>query len=336
MPSLESREIRLKVRPTGTPTEANFELATVELPAPGPGEVLVRNLWMSVDPYMRPRMTERESYIASYQVGQPLDGGAIGEVIISNAPELKPGDHVSSFLGWREQFVARAQGLMKVDGKRAPLSAYLGVLGMPGLTAYAGLLKIAGFKDGQTVFVSAAAGAVGSIVCQIAKIKSGTVIASAGSDAKCTWLKEVARVDAAINYRTAPNLTASVKAAAPKGLDIYFDNVGGAHLEAALTNLKQFGRIAACGMIGQYNSASPQQGPTNIVLVVSKRLRMEGFIVSDHLDLLPPFIDDMGRWVAEGKIKWEETVMEGIESAPRALLGLFKGENLGKMLVKLA
>jgi len=335
MPSLKSREIRLKSRPAGMPSEVNFELASVDLHAPGPGEVQVRNLWMSVDPYMRGRMMDRESYVPPFQIGQPLTGHAIGQVVASNAPEFRVGDHVSSMLGWREQFVSRPQGLLKVDPAKAPLPAYLGVLGMTGLTAYAGLLKIAGLKSGETVFVSAASGAVGSIVCQIAKAKGATVIGSAGSDEKCAWLKEVAHVDAAINYKTAGNLTVALKTAAPKGLDVYFENVGAEHFEAALNLMKPFGRIAVCGMIAQYNDSRPIPGPANIVLTVPKRLRIEGFIVSDHLELVPAFQDDMAAWITAGKIKWHETVLDGIENAPKAFLGLFKGDNFGKMLVKL-
>ena len=334
MTARKSREVRLKSRPQGVPTNVNFEMATVEVPAPGPGEVMVRNVWMSVDPYMRARMIDRESYIPPFQVGQALQGHAIGQVIASNAAELRVGDYVSSMNGWREAYVSRPQGLTKIDPGLAPLPSFLGVLGLTGLTAYVGLLKIAGLKQGEIVFVSAAAGAVGSIVCQIAKVKGATVIASAGSDDKCRWLKEVARADHAINYKTAGDLTAALKIAAPRGIDVYFENVGGEHLEAALNLMKPFGRIAVCGLISQYNSQTPA-GPANFPFVVMKRLRIEGFIVSDHLDMLPAFFDDMGAWINQGRIKWEETVVEGIEKAPEAFLGLFKGDNLGKMLVKI-
>lgn len=335
MTALKSREIRLKSRPSGVPANVNFEMATVEVPAPGPGEVLVRNVWMSVDPYMRGRMIERESYVPPFQVGQALQGHAIGQVVASNAAELRVGDYVSSMNGWREAFVSKPLGLTKIDPALAPLQAFLGVLGLTGLTAYVGLLKTAGLKSGETVFVSAAAGAVGSIVCQIAKVKGASVIASAGSDEKCRWVKEVAKADHVINYKTAGNLTAALKAAAPKGIDIYFENVGGAHLEAALENMKPFGRVAVCGLISQYNAQAPQPGPSNFYYVILKRLRIEGFIVSDHLDMLPAFFEDMGAWIRQGRIKWEETVVEGIERAPDAFLGLFKGDNLGKMLVRL-
>jgi hypothetical protein len=335
MQSQKSREIRLKSRPSGMPTNVNFELAATEVPAPSPGEVMVRNVWMSVDPYMRGRMMDRESYVPPFQVGRALEGHAIGQVVASSAAELRVGDYVSSMLGWRELFVSRPQGLTKLDPGLAPLQAFLGVLGIPGLTAYAGLLKVAGLKQGETVFVSAAAGAVGSIVCQIAKTKGATVIGSAGSDDKCRWLREVARVDHTINYKTAGNLTVALKAAAPKGIDICFENVGGEHLEAALTILKPFGRVALCGLISQYNSTALPHGPSNFALVVIKSLRIEGFIVSNHLDLLPAFFEDMGAWIRGGRIKWEETVVEGLENAPAAFLGLFKGENMGKMLVKI-
>jgi hypothetical protein len=334
MTSHKSREIRLKSRPTGMPSEANFELAISDLGAINAGEVRVRNVVMSVDPYMRARMMDRESYVPPFQIGQALQGHSIGQVVESRAGELKVGDYVSSMLGWREEFVSRPQGLMKVDPTLAPLGAYLGVLGMPGLTAYVGLLKVAGLKPGETVFVSAASGAVGAVVCQIAKAKGATAIGSAGSDEKCHWLKTVAGVDVAINYKTAGNLIQALKAAAPKGLDVAFENVGGAHLEAAIEVLKPFGRIAMCGMIAQYNAASPMPGPANFINVVPKRLRIEGFIVSDHLDMLPSFFEDMGGWIKAGRIKWHETVLDGLENAPKAFLGLFTGDNLGKMLVR--
>ncbi|MBS0363973.1 MAG: NADP-dependent oxidoreductase [Proteobacteria bacterium] len=328
------REIRLKSRPTGLPTHDNFETATVELPAPGPGEVQVKNLWMTVDPYMRGRMNDVKSYSPPFQLGEALQGGAIGEVTQSNDPSLKPGDLVNSFFGWRDGFNAPASALQKLDPRGLPPQAFLGAAGMPGLTAYAGLLKIAGLKDGDVVFVSGAAGAVGAMVCQIAKAKGHTVIGSAGGAEKVAWLKSIG-VDQVIDYKATPDLNAALAAAAPDGIDVYFDNVGGAHLEAALNAAKPFARFAICGMISIYNATKPEPGPSNLAQIIGKNIRMEGFIVSHHFGMMPAFIADLSKWVAEGKVTWKETVFEGLDKAPDAFIGLFRGENMGKMLVKL-
>jgi NADPH-dependent curcumin reductase CurA len=327
-----SREIRLKSRPVGMPEASNFELATVEVPAPGDGEVLVRNAWMSVDPYMRGRMYDRPSYVPPFQIGEPLQGGAVGTVVTSNDARFKAGDLVESFNGWREAYVAPASALNKLQ-PGVPPQAYLGVLGMPGMTAYTGLHRIGEPKAGDTVFVSGAAGAVGSAVCQIAKLRGCTIIASAGTDEKLAWLKSVG-VDAVVNYKKG-NLLDNVRAAAPKGVDIYFDNVGGEHLEVALEVARPFARFIECGMISIYNNTEPTPGPRNMAYIVGKRIKMQGFIVSDFADMRDQFYADMGRWVREGKIKWEETVENGIENAPKAFLNLFSGANTGKMLVKL-
>jgi len=225
--------------------------------------------------------------------------------------------------------------MQKVDPSLAPLPAYLGVLGLPGLTAYSGFLRIGQPKEGETVFVSAAAGAVGAVVCQVAKLKGCYVAGSVGSDEKAEWLRREAGVDAAINYKTCGNLEAAVKTAAPQGIDVYFENVGGEHLEVALSLMNRLGRIVACGMISQYNAVEPPPGPRNIILVVAKSLTLQGFIVSNYLDRVPSFFADMGQWIREGKIKWSETIVEGIANAPKAFLGLFTGANFGKMLVRL-
>ncbi len=331
----QSREIRLVSRPVGTPTAANFETATVELGAPGAGEVLVRNTWMSVDPYMRGRMYDRASYVPPFQIGEALQGGALGEVIASNADGFAKGDLVSSMFGWREAFVAPAGALEKLPRQaNVPDQAFLGVLGMPGLTAYAGLLEIGQPKPGDTVFVSGGAGAVGSVVAQIAKIKGCTVVATAGSDAKCDWLRS-AGVDHAINYKTCGNLLDAVRAAVPKGIDVYFDNVGGEHLEVAIEMARPFARFAECGMISEYNDAVPSPGPRNMIQIVGKSLRIRGFIVMEFASLRPQFMKDMMGWIADGQLKWEETVMDGVEKAPDAFVGLFSGGNTGKMLVRL-
>jgi NADPH-dependent curcumin reductase CurA len=332
--STTSREIRLKSRPVGMPTRDNFELATVQVPDPGAGEVTVKNLWMTVDPYMRGRMNDVKSYTPPFQLGQAMQGGAVGEVVASNAEVLKPGDLVSNFAGWREAFNAPASALEKLETHGLPPQAFLGAAGMPGLTAYVGLLKVAALKEGDVVFVSGAAGAVGQIVCQIAKIKGHTVIGSAGGAEKVSYLKEIG-VDHAIDYKVERDLTAAVMRAAPDGIDVYFDNVGGAHLEAALTAARPFARFALCGMISQYNATDLGEGIRGLVQTVGKQLRLEGFIVSSHPEMGEPFRRDLAEWVAQGKITWRETVEEGIERAPDAFLKLFTGENVGKMLVKL-
>jgi NADPH-dependent curcumin reductase CurA len=332
MPSV--REVHLKSRPVGMPTHENFEIKTVELRDPGPGEVQVRNLWMTVDPYMRGRMNDVKSYAPPYALGEAMHGGAVGQVTASNDPGFKEGDLVLSQLGWREGFTTPAQGLQKLDPRGLPPQAFLGAAGMPGLTAYAGLLRIAALKDGDVVFVSGAAGAVGSMVAQIAKAKGHRVIGSAGGADKVAFLKEIG-VDHAIDYKAEKDLTAAVLAGAPDGIDVYFDNVGGPHLEAALNAARLFARFAICGMISIYNATEPPPGPRNLAALIGKNIRMEGFIVSHHFDLMPKFIEDLSGWVAQGKVKWKETVFDGIEQAPDAFLGLFKGENLGKMLVKL-
>jgi NADPH-dependent curcumin reductase CurA len=333
--STKAHEIRLKSRPVGLPAPENFELAEVTLPDPGAGEVLVRNLWMSVDPYMRGRMYDRPSYVPPFQLGEALQGGAVGQVEKSHNPDFKPGDLVESMNGWRDAFVSAGGALQKLPTENVPEQAYLGVLGMPGLTAYSGLARIGEPKPGDTVFVSGAAGAVGSTVCQIAKLRGCTVIASAGSDAKLAWLKSVG-VDASVNYKTCGNLLDAVRAAAPKGIDIYFDNVGGQHLEVALEVARPFARFIECGMISAYNDTTPAPGPRNIMYIVGKSIKVQGFIVSNYWDMRDQFRAEMTQWIKDGKMKWEETVENGIANAPKAFLGLFSGANSGKMLVKLA
>jgi NADPH-dependent curcumin reductase CurA len=338
-----SREIRLKSRPVGVPAVTDFELATVEVAAPGPGEVQVRNLWMSVDPYMRGRMYDRPSYVPPFELGKALQGGAIGQVVASNDPDFAVGDIVNSMFGWRELFnvapkAMAAPGmaaLTRIDTHGLPPQTFLGILGMPGMTAYAGLLRVAALKDGDVVFVSAAAGAVGQVVCQIAKLKGHTVIGSAGGPDKVAFLKSIG-VDHVIDYKATPDVVAELAKVAPKGIDVYFENVGGVHLEAAINSARPFARFALCGMISQYNETGEPVGPRNIIQAVGKSLRLEGFIVSNHYDLYPAFVKDMAEWIGAGKLKWNETVEEGVDRAPEAFIKLFSGENLGKMLVKLA
>lgn len=335
MQNLISKEIHLKARPVGTPKESDFELATADARQPGDGEVLVRNIWMSVDPYMRGRMMDRESYVPPFQIGKALEGGAIGQVVASNSNKLKVGTYVNHMLGWREYATAPAAGFSPVDPSLGPIEAFLGTLGMPGMTAWAGLFKVADLKDGETVFVSAASGAVGSVVCQLAKAHGCYVVGSAGSDEKCKWLEKTAGIDKAINYKTCGDLTAAVAKAFPKGIDVYFENVGGAHLEAAINSMRPNGRLAMCGMIEQYNDTSPRPGPTNLIQIVGKSLRLQGFIVSNYFQHLPEFFAEMGPLIKGGKMHWEETVEDGIENAPKAFLKLFSGGNFGKMLVKI-
>ena len=330
----KAHEIRLKSRPIGMPVAGNFELAEVTLREPGEGEVLVRNMWMSVDPYMRGRMYDRPSYVPPFQIGEALQGGAIGRVVKSNDARFKAGDLVESMLGWRDAFVSSAAPLTKLPAANVAPQAYLGVLGMPGMTAYTSFHRIGEPKAGDTVFVSGAAGAVGAAVCQIAKIRGCAVVASAGSDAKLAWLKSLG-VDAGVNYKTCGNLLKAVQAAAPKGIDIYFDNVGGDHLEVALEVARPFARFIECGMISIYNDTEPKPGPRNMAYVVGKRIKMQGFIVVDFIDMREQFLTEMTQWVLDGRIKSEETIENGVANAPKAFLNLFTGANTGKMLVKL-
>ncbi|GAA0933296.1 NADP-dependent oxidoreductase [Streptomyces thermoalcalitolerans] len=330
-----NREWHLLSRPVGLPGPENFALVETEAPQPRENQVLVRNTHLSVDPYMRGRMNAGRSYVDPYELGKPMEGGAVGEVVASNAEGIAVGDHVLHFGGWREYAAVDARHAVKVDPEAAPLSAYLGVLGMPGLTAYAGLLRVASFKEGDTVFVSGAAGAVGSQVGQLARLKGASrVIGSAGSDEKVRLLLEEYGFDAAFNYKNGP-VSEQLRAAAPDGIDIYFDNVGGDHLEAAVGSLRQGGRIALCGMISVYNNTEPAPGPRNLVRLIQVRGRIEGFLVSDHYDLQPQFVREVGPWVRDGRLKYRETVVEGIENTLEAFLGLLRGDNIGKMIVKL-
>jgi hypothetical protein len=331
-----SREIHLAARPQGWPEPADFRLVEVELPEPGPGEVLVRNLFMSVDPYMRGRMNDVRSYVPPFAIGAVLEGGAVGEVVASNSPDLAVGQTVLSNHGWREFVVAPGAALRPVDPAAAPsVSAYLGPLGMPGLTAYVGLLDIAEFKTGEAVFVSGAAGAVGSLAGQIAKLRGASrVIGSAGSAAKVARLKELG-FDAAFNYRDG-SVADQLRDAAPDGIDVYFDNVGGDHLEAAIGRLNPRGRIALCGSIAQYNNTAPTPGPSNLALAVGKRLTLRGYIVSDHARRMPDLLAEVGPALRAGTIVCDETIVDGLENAPDAFIGLLRGDNLGKMMVRIA
>lgn len=329
-----TQQIVLASRPQGWPTADTFRLETAELPALQPGQVLVRNTVMSVDPYMRGRMNDTRSYSQPFQVDAPLDGGAVGEVVESRCEKLPVGTHVLHGLGWRTMAVLDETATRPVDVMIAPASLYLSVLGMTGLTAYAGLMSVANFKPGDAVFVSGAAGAVGSMVGQIAK-QSGAprVIGSAGSPEKVQRLLDLG-FDAAFDYHDG-DVRDLLAAAAPEGIDVYFDNVGGDHLTAAINSLNLGGRIAMCGAISQYNSTDKPAGPDNMVMFIAKRLALRGFLVGDHADLAPEFAQKMGGWLAEGKISYDETFRDGLENAPQAFIDMMKGANTGKMIVRL-
>jgi NADPH-dependent curcumin reductase CurA len=333
--TIRTREIHLKNRPTGVPTRDAFAVVETALPPASAGEILVRNTWMSVDPYMRGRMVDRKSYIAPFRLDAALEGAAVGIVEQSADPAFAVGDQVVHFAGWREHAVLSAGAATRIATDGIAPQTYLGALGFPGLTAYVGLVRIAKAKAGETVFVSAASGAVGSTVAQIAKLLGLRVIASVGSRDKADWLLNEVGVDAVVNYREAADLTAALAQAAPNGIDIYFDNVGGDHLEAALALANDHARFVLCGMIAGYNEEGGAKGPDNIFLAIEKRISLQGLIASDHIETFPEFIAVMSDWIRQGKVKLRETVHDGLDSAPDAFIGLFKGANTGKMLVRL-
>ena len=325
-----SREVHLVRRPEGALTPDDFSLVETEVRDPAEGEVLVRNLLMSVDPALRPRMS----------VGQPLDeavmGGALGRVEKSRNAAFKEGDLVNSRFGFREAYVSDGKGLAPLKAEPGlPLTAYMSVLGGTGFTAYGGLLHIGQLKDGEQVFISTAAGAVGSIAAQIAKIKGCYVVGSTGSDEKVAWLKDESGLDAAFNYKTGP-VRQQLRPLVPKGIDVYFENVGGEHLDAALASMNLLGRIAVCGMISGYNEAGSRTSVRNLSNIIYGRVTLRGFTAADFMDLRGQFQSDMTAWLREGKIKTHETVYEGIDNAAAAMIDLMKGVNLGKMLVRLA
>jgi NADPH-dependent curcumin reductase len=329
-----NRQVLLKSRPTGEPTVDNFEIVERETPAPADGEVQVRTLFLSLDPYMRGRMNEGRSYAASVNVGGVMVGGTVGEVVESNSPGFSKGDFVSGFAGWQEYANLPAKTLWKLDPQAAPLCSALGVLGMPGLTAYVGLLDIAQIKAGETVVVSAASGAVGSLVGQIAKIKGCRAVGIAGGRTKCEHVVNELGFDAWVDHRD-PELFKSLKAACPSGIDVDFENVGGAVLQSIWPLMNDFGRVALCGLIAHYNDTSLAPGPSWLYLL-ARRLTVRGFIVSDHISRMKDFQRDMSGWLREGKIKYREDIVDGLENAPTAFLGLLKGKNFGKMIVQVA
>ena len=331
----KTRQVRLVSRPSGWPTHANFEVVEVDIPPLRPGQVLVRNTVMSVDPYMRGRMNDTRSYIPPFQIGEPLDGGAVGEVVASESERFTVGDTVQHQLGWREHAVLDERQVRRIDTSEVPASAYLGVLGMPGITAYAGLTRIAELKEGEIVFVSGAAGAVGSLAGQIAhNLGASRVIGSAGSAEKIAYVVDELGFDAAFDYHQ-DSVARQLRKHAPEGVDVYFDNVGGDHLEGAIANMKDFGRIALCGAISQYNATEPAPGPRNMWLVVTRRLRLQGFIMTDHADLAREYYTAASGWIREGRLKFRETYADGLDHAVDAFLDLHRGANIGKMLVRL-
>lgn len=330
-----AREVRLVARPVGWPTPDDFALVESAVPEVRDGQVRVRNLVLSVDPYMRGRMSAATSYAAPYELGVAMSGGAVGVVEESRAEGVAVGDHVLHGLGWREVSVLDARGLRVVDAGAAPPSAYLGVLGMTGLTAYVGLTRIGAVRSGDVVFVSGAAGAVGGVAGQLARsLGAARVVGSAGSAEKVRHVVDDLGFDAAFSYRDGP-VSRQLREAAPDGIDVYFDNVGGPHLEAALGSLRRGGRIAVCGAISVYNDTEPAPGPRNLARLIQTRGRIEGFLVGDHADLTEQYARRAVQWLATGELTTRETFVDGIERAVDAFLGVLRGENVGKMVVRL-
>ena len=321
--------------PTGLPKETDFEIKLKEISINKEKNILVSNSWISVDPYMRARMTERKNYKPPFKIGEEMEGYAIGKIEISNDKSFNVGDLVFSSQGMRDNFVCNADKLKKLKAIDMPIQSYLGPLGMTGHTAYIGLLKHGELKAGQTVLVSSAGGSVGSTVCQIAKNLGCKVIASTGSDEKVDWLKNELKVDYAFNYKKVENLVLYFKEVCPDGFDLYFDNVGGDFLESAIFQMKNFGRIVVCGRISQMNVTTPGSGIKNMAHVLVKRLTIKGFLIFDHENEREPFETDMLKWLSEGKIIFKETIYSGIEKAPKSFIDLLKGKNTGKMLVKI-
>jgi NADPH-dependent curcumin reductase len=326
-------QVLLASRPTGWVQEANFNIVETPIPKPGPGEVLVKNHWLSLDPYMRGRMNDVKSYVPPVQIGEVMVGGTVGEVLESNHPKFKPGDFVVGRVGWQLYGVSDAESLMKVDPKLVPLSAYLGVAGMPGGTAWIGLFEHCQPKAGETVVVSAASGAVGSVVGQLAKLQGCRAVGIAGGAEKCKYVVKELGFDACVDYK-AGNLHEDLKAAAPGGIDCYFENVGGEVMDTAFRQLNPFSRVALCGMISDYNATEPY-GTKMVRALLVNRVKLQGFIVFDRPDLYVRAVTQLAKWVAQGRIKYHETVADGLHSAPKAFIGMLKGANLGKQVVKL-
>ncbi|HLG08610.1 MAG TPA: NADP-dependent oxidoreductase [Gaiellaceae bacterium] len=325
------REIRLVAHPAGVPGEDLFEVAESAIPDPGEGQLLIRNAYFSVDPYMRPRIGDARAYVAPYTLGEAITGGAVGRVVVSHHPSFAAGDWVLHMLGWREWALSDGKHAWRVDSTVAPVSTALGVLGIPGFTAHYGLNEIGKPQPGETVFVSGASGAVGSAAGQMAKIAGCRVVGCASSAEKVAWLRELG-FDGVFDYREQP-VRNGLAEVAPEGIDVCFDNVGGDHLEAAIGAMRNHGRIVACGSMSRYGDTEPV-APRNLFMIVTKRLRVEGFLISDHVDRFPEFVAVAEEWVRDGRLRYRETVIDGIENAPAAFLGALRGESIGKMLVK--
>jgi NADPH-dependent curcumin reductase CurA len=326
-------QVLLASRPTGWVEESNFNIVETPIAKPGPNELLVKNHWLSLDPYMRGRMSDAKSYAQPVQIGQVMVGGTVGEIVESNNPKFKPGDFVVGALGWQTHAVTNGEGLMKVDPKLIPLSAYLGVAGMPGATAWVGLFEHCHPRPGETVVVSAASGAVGGVVGQLAKLAGCRAVGIAGGKTKCDYTVKELGFDACVDYKTG-DLNENLKSAVPEGVDCYFENVGGEVMEAVFRRLNAYSRIALCGMISDYNLPEPHGVKMMRALLVN-RVKLQGFIVSDRQDLFVKAVTQLAKWVAQGKIKYHETVADGLNNAPKAFIGMLKGANLGKQLVKL-
>jgi NADPH-dependent curcumin reductase len=327
-------QVLLASRPTGWVKESDFRIVESEIPKPGEGQVVVKTLYLSLDPYMRGRMNDVRSYAAKVELGQVMVGEVVGEVMESGNPKFRPGDTVVGRVGWQRYALSDGSDLRKVDPALVPVSAYLGVVGMPGVTAWIGLTEIGQPKPGETVVVSAASGAVGSVVGQLAKARDCRVVGVAGGAEKCSFVVQELGFDACIDHR-AGDWQKALAAATPKGIDVYFENVGGPLLDAVLLRCNPFARIPLCGMVSQYNAVD-RYGVQNLMMAVGMRIRLQGFIVSDHMARWPEALKELAQGVREGRIKYRESVTEGLENAPRAFIGLLKGENFGKQLVKVA
>jgi NADPH-dependent curcumin reductase CurA len=331
-----NRQITLAARPVGFPKESDFKLVESPLPTPGPGQMLVRALYLSVDPYMRGRMSSAKSYAASVELGDVMTGGVVGQVVESHHPQFAAGEIVEGMFGWQQYAASDGKGVRKVDPKLAPISTALGVLGMPGMTAYFGLLEIGKPQPGETVVVSGAAGAVGSLVGQIAKIVGCHVVGIAGTDEKVRYVVEELGFDSAFNYHSTANYYRKLIELCPQGVDVYFDNVGGTITDAVVRLINVRARLVICGQISQYDLTRPETGPRWLWALIVKQARAEGFLVFQFADRFEEGLRQMARWLQEGKLKYRESIVEGIENAPRAFLGMLKGENIGKQLVKVA
>lgn len=335
MSASKNHQIRLASRPHGWVTADNFDVTETDVGEPADGEILIRNIVMSVDPYMRGRMNDTKSYVPPFQIGEVLQAGVVGQVQASRHGDFAEGDYVTGMLGWENFSISNGEGLRKLANIEVPLSYYLGILGMPGMTAWVGLTQIANLKEKESVFVSAASGAVGSVVGQIAKIYDCHVAGCAGSDEKVELLQSEFGFDSVFNYKTSKSLPKTIAEACPGGIDVNFENAGGEIFEAALWNMRPFGRIALCGMIANYNDEELQPGPRGMMTVIGNRLTIRGFIVSDHPDACAEFVTKAAGWIAEGKLKYRETIAEGVENAPTAFIDMLHGKNVGKQIVRL-